>query len=168
MITALASFEQIEELKAWFVDLAQSLGAQAHAPLGPDEWSLAQVMDHLVLVERGLLVSLARAKEPMPPATPESEQRKRLYAEALASGKRYEVPTPTVEPTLNPDLEQLLRDWDKLRSKMRSRIESNGLPDDETLIFDHPIGGAMNARESIAFLADHLVYHQRRVQSYLP
>ena len=103
----------------------------------------------------------------MPPHTAETSRQKQLYQAMLASGQKYEVPSPAVEATANPDLDAVLGDWEKLRRKMQAKIENGDLPGPEILIFDHPIGGPMNADEAIDFLGDHLIYHQLRVQNLL-
>lgn len=165
---AMTSFWRLESLKDWFVDLASKMNHdEVNAPLGEGEWSLAQVVEHLLIVERAIMVSLARSKAQMPPHTAETSRQKQLYQAMLASGQKYEVPSPAVEPTANPDINTLRADWEKLRRKMQSKIENGDLPGTEILIFDHPIGGPMNADEAIDFLGDHLIYHQLRVQNLL-
>lgn len=162
------SFHRMETLKAWFIAQVASMGDErASLPLGDDEWSLAQVIEHLIFVERAILVSFARSKATMPPKTAESTAKMEQYRAMLASGQKYDVPTKSVEPSSAPDLVTLLEDWEKLRAKMHAKIENGDLPHADILIFDHPIGGAMNAEESLAFLGDHLVYHQSRVSGLL-
>lgn len=158
----------METLKAWFIALVASMGNErASLPLGDDEWSLAQIIEHLLIVERAILVSFARSKATMPPKTAESTAKMEQYRAMLASGQKYDVPAKSVEPSPSPNLITLQEDWAKLRAKLKGKIECNDLPHPDILIFDHPIGGAMNAEESLAFLGDHLVYHQSRVSGLL-
>lgn len=165
MNTSECSFELMEARKAWFLELAGRIDIAA--PLGPDEWSLSQVIDHLVIVEKGLLMALMRATEPMPSRSSEDLERLQKYAEVLRTGTKYDVPVPTVFPGESPSIEQLAIDWAKVREKMLKSITSGSLPGAELKVFDHPIGGPMNATESFQFAADHLVYHQVRVEQCL-
>lgn len=168
MENAKEAFGRMESLKSWFLETLDGMNpAKTCEPLGPDEWSLAQVIEHLMIVERGMLVGLARAKEPMPAPDAATMSRRQEYRELLASGTRYDVPSPAALPGEMPDPSALGPDWDRVRQKMSARIESGGLPGPDILVFDHPVGGPMNAEESIAFLADHLMYHKLRVSEFL-
>lgn len=161
-------FGRMESLKSWFLGTLEEMNpAQTCEPLGPDEWSLAQVIEHLLIVERGMLVGLARAKDPMRPMDAQAIARRQEYRELLESGTRYDVPSPAALPAEMPDPSALGPDWDRVRQKMSARIESGALPGPDVLVFDHPVGGPMNAEESIAFLADHLMYHKLRVTEFL-
>ena len=148
----------------WFLALAAR--EDPHIPLGEDEWSLAQTIEHLVLVERGFLAGIMRAKDPLPERTPEQAELRAKVNAWLRSGEKYEVPVSGVDPGPQPDLEALLADWTKVRERLHARIE-NGLPGDDVLVAVHPIAGPLNAPEALEFLAYHLVYHRVRVQQLL-
>jgi len=155
-------FQRMENLKEWF--LSTSDVHPTDVALGEDEWSLAQVVDHLVIVEKGLLVALSRAKERMPAETPNLSKLKDI----LESGQRYEVPVPSAIPANAPDLGLVLETWTKVRQKLKARIEAGDLPGADVMVYEHPVGGPMNASQTLEFLTGHLVYHKTRVESLLP
>jgi uncharacterized damage-inducible protein DinB len=148
----------------WFLALAAR--EDPHTPLGADEWSLAQTIEHLVLVERGFLAGIMRAKDPLPERTPEQDALRAKVNAILQTGEKYEVPVSGVDPGAQPDPDQLRADWEKVRERLRARIE-NGLPGDDILVAVHPIAGPLNAAEALEFLANHLIYHRVRVEQLL-
>lgn len=154
-------FQRMQDLKAWFTGVAAE--NPVDVPLGEDEWSLAQVIEHLVIVEKGLLVAMSRAKEPMPAETPNLAKLQKI----LDSGRRYEVPVPAAVPSDSPDLPAVLDAWAKVREKLQARIAARELPGDGIMVYDHPVGGPMNAAQALQFLAGHLVYHKLRTESLL-
>lgn len=153
---------RMAEGRDWF--LAHLAVGPSDVSLGPDEWSLAQVIEHLVITERGVLAGMMRGKEPMPPTTPEREAQVAGYVALLRSGERYEVPSALVQPSEVPDLDSLLRDWEKVRGRLAGLLEK-GEPSPGIQVIDHPIVGPLNAEESLEFLASHLDYHRQRVES---
>lgn len=156
-----ACLAEMSAQKDWFVEKAGDLGPEGSAqPLGPDDWSLAQTIEHLVLTERIFIVALARAKTPMPEQTQAEIQSKLDLRRALLNGDRYPVPDGAVLPGPAPDLASLLADWDKQRGRLAGLREKGALPGPETLAAVHPIAGPLNGAETLRFLADHLLYHR--------
>lgn len=158
------AFARMEAGKKWFVDLmAERDSAVISEPLGPEEWSLLQTVEHHLIVERGLLVRFSRSSDPMPERTAEDAENRRRVSAFLRRGTKVPVPTQDVEPSESPDLIELVAAWDKVRTKFRAWIDAHSNPD-EVLGFAHPMAGPLNATESLEFLADHLQYHKKRVE----
>jgi len=155
----------MREYREWFVHQAQTLPVDV--ALGNDEWSLIEVIEHLVAVEKALLMMMMRASQPMPERDDEANKKFNKYSEILRNGTKYEVPNAAVLPARQTELHQLLADWEKTQSKLASMIESGKIPSDKFMVFDHPVFGPMNAHESIHFLADHLVYHRKRIEELM-
>jgi len=160
-----ATLARLEAGKQWFDQLLTTLESPTQ-PLGDEEWSVAQHVEHLVLVERGVFIPMARAKDPMPPRTADDEGRRRLVSTMLRRAVKVPVPAEEVEPSATPDPQALMEEWEKLRAKFRARLEAKP-PSSDVLVFVHPVAGALNAGESLEFLADHLQYHQKRVGQLL-
>lgn len=154
----------LEAERAWF--LSQLAGSRAGTPLAADEWSIAQTVEHLILVERGFLAALMRAKDPMPARSPEQDEMRSKVNAFLRTGEKYEVPVSGVDPGPHPEPDQLRTDWAKVRERLHARVEA-GLPGPETLAALHPIAGPLNAHEALEFLANHLVYHRLRLEQLL-
>lgn len=158
-------FAQMEQRKDFFTHLAAT--KDPLQPLGLDEWSVAQVIEHLVTLERGIVLSLKRAKDPLPPRTEEELTQLRSYVDLLEGAQRYEVPDGVTLPNPEPDLPKLLQDWQTARQRLQSMIDENQLPAPEIMAINHPIAGPLNSEETFQFMASHLVYHQKRVEQCL-
>lgn len=158
------TLDLLETERAWF--LRQLESPEVSTPLGPDEWSIAQTVEHLILVERGFLAGIMRAKDPLPERTPEQDELRAKVNAILRTGERYEVPVSGVDPGPQPDPDQLRADWDKVRQRLQARLDS-GIPGPEILVAVHPIAGPLTAAESLEFLANHLIYHRVRVEQLL-
>ncbi len=159
-----ATLARLEAGKSWFAQLWAE--EDVSRPLGEDEWSIAQHVEHLVLVERSVFIPLARSKDPLPPRTADDDGRRRLVSTMLRRAVKVPVPTEEVEPGAAPDPQALIAEWEKLRAKFRARLEGKA-PAPDILVFVHPVAGALNGEESLEFLADHLQYHQKRVGQLL-
>lgn len=158
----------LERERGWFVALAEKLGPEGCSrPLGDDEWSLTQVIEHLVLSERGFAAGILRASQPIGLRTPEQDQARGAVLKGLLSGEKYPVPVAVVEPGESPDLSSALADWDNVRKRLGDKIASGGLPPDDIQAGLHPLAGPLNALECLQFLHDHLVYHRHRVSQLL-
>lgn len=157
---------RLEEGKSWFVSQLEFRSPEeAIRPLGRDEWSLAQHIEHLMIVERATLLQWTRASDPMPKRTPVQQLKRRMVRSIMRRGIKVPVPTKEAEPSSTPDVQTLLADWDKLRVKFQGRLEK--APSPNVVVFPHPVAGPLNARESLEFLADHMQYHQKRVGQLL-
>lgn len=166
----MANFEpvivRLAEGKDWFVGELTAMSAEeALRPLAADEWSLAQHIEHLIIVERATLMLWTRASEPMPKRTPVQHLKRRMVKSIMRRAIKVPVPTRDAEPSPQPDVSALLADWDKLRTKFAGRLDKAPAPD--VVVFPHPVAGPLNAFESLEFLADHMLYHQKRVRRLL-
>lgn len=157
---------RLDDGKRWFTDLLTQLPTEEAArPLGKEEWSVAQHVEHLIMTERAFLLGLARSSAPMPERTAEQNEMRGKLGEYLRTGAKYVVNAPSVEPSGGKDAEALLADWDKIRTKLFTKLESGTLPGPEIVVFPHPIAGPLNAGETLDFLADHLIYHRVRIEA---
>lgn len=156
----------MEQGKSWFDRRLSELGTEAALkPLGPDEWSLAQHIEHLIIVERGVLIRWARADEPMPKRTPVQHLKRRMVGTVMRRAIKVPVPTKEAEPSDAPDVLALPDEWNKVRVKLRSRLDKS--PSLDVIVFPHPVAGPLNAEEALEFLANHMLYHQKRVERLL-
>lgn len=157
---------RLDDGKRWFTDLLTRLPAdEAARSLGEEEWSVAQHVEHLIMTERAFLLGVARSSEPMPERTTEQNEMRGKLGEYLRTGVKYVVNAPSVEPSGSKDTETLLADWEKIRAKLFTKLESGTLPGPEIVVFPHPIAGPLNAGETLDFLADHLIYHRVRIEA---
>lgn len=159
------TFAELEEHRAWFLQQVES-ARTGHEPLGKDEWSLLQVIEHVVIVERGVLIALMRGGPELPKRTPVNNLKRRMVWSIMRLAVKVPVPVPEVNPSPEPDREKLLAEWAKIRTKMSRAIESEGFQP-LAHVFNHPVAGPLSAEESLEFLLNHLTYHRLRTQKLL-
>lgn len=159
------SFARLEEHRAWFLQQLEKAGTGLE-PLARDEWSLLQVIEHVVIVERGVLIALMRGGPELPKRTPVNNLKRKMVWSIMRLAVKVPVPVPEVNPSPEPDREKLLAEWAKIRTKMAKAIESESYQP-LAHVFSHPVAGALSADESLEFLLNHLTYHRIRTQKLL-
>lgn len=160
-----ATLAQLEGHRAWFLQQLDS-GGSGLEPLGKDEWSLLQVIDHLVIVERGVLIALMRGGPALPSRAPMINLRRRVMTAIMRRAVKVPVPVPEVNPSAEPDREKLVAEWSKIRAKISKALAADTF-DPCAHVFTHPVAGPLSAEESLEFLLSHLIYHRLRTQKLL-
>ena len=122
----------------------------------PRAWSLAQIADHLLRIDRGLCLDAPPAG-PLVRAT--SAARGRLICGVLALPLRIPAPPGVAHilPGPDPDPAETLAAWAALRQTWHA-------PADPTAVaFRHPIFGPLCAPDALAFLLAHARHHDAQV-----
>ena len=132
---------------------------------GPARWSLADVVEHLVLVEGHLHTALAR--EPTP-ARPRVVPRGRILRWfglrfAMKAGLRIRAPVESILPTRELPWHALLARWEEQRRTWEEWLRASDPAIHGTPRFKHPIVGWLNVPQSLTFAADHLGHHLEQV-----
>lgn len=128
---------------------------------GPDRWSLADVVEHLVLVEGHLYHALAR--EPTlerPRVVPPGQWFRYLALRlALKGGFRIKAPVDIVLPRRELPWHALLARWEEQRRGLEEWLRASDPRIHRTPRFKHPIVGWLNVPQALTFAADHLDHH---------
>jgi uncharacterized damage-inducible protein DinB len=149
-------------------DLLAHSPEQLHFHYASGAWSLAQLVEHLVLVEEGTLRFLTK-KTPRPDTRPLA-QRIRFHAFRLMMplAIRVRVPVPSVLPTSDVPLEQLATRWDAARAALERYLEGVRQEQLRLLVFKHAFGGPLTVLETLDVFRLHIVHHGhqlRRIRS---
>jgi len=161
-------FDQLEDRRRSLVSMLGSLkNDQITRKLDQDRWSLLQVIQHIILGERGARLS-------------ERELRDNPIRGQLKPGKLIEVvrdildrdvpvgvPDPSLEPDGNTPFPDLLEQWDKERQLLMDLLDTVTPETRETVMFSHPAAGPMPARELLDLALSHFDYHQRQIEKLL-
>lgn len=136
--------------------------ALVHARPGPDAWSLAQLADHFVRVDRGLAPG-ARATVF---ETARSRAGRLVLGCVLALPLRIPAPPSAhgVMPHAAPRWPDVREAWATLRDTWRAQI---GDADPVTLAYRHPLVGPLRLDDALAFLLAHARHHDAQVQRTL-
>lgn len=132
---------------------------------GPEEWSLADVVEHLELVEQHMLSALAKAPDVTKPRRWSRWRRLRWLGlrVALKTGVRIKAPVEMILPTRQLQWHALLARWEEQRRAFEEWLRSSDPAIHQRPRFRHPIVGWLNVRQALTFAADHLDHHLQQV-----
>jgi uncharacterized damage-inducible protein DinB len=160
-----ARFDQLEDRRLALIAKLKSLKNDhiARNP-GPDSWSILQVVQHVVLGERGMRLT-------------EHELRDNPVRGQLRPGKLInvvreildrDVPVGVPDASLEPDGKilflELLEQWDRERSLMADLLDTVKAETCDTVMFSHPAAGPMPAKDMLDLALSHFDYHQRQIE----
>ncbi|RUT28420.1 DinB family protein [Paenibacillus zeisoli] len=133
---------------------------QLNAHLNPGQWSIAQILDHLYLMERGIAhqvgVTLKQGQ-----AAPTSAKPFHL---TLDRTRRIEAP-PHMVPTEEPkSLEQLKDQLEQSRASFIRVYEGRSDEQLTQLSFPHPVFGLMDLKQWEEFVGLHEQRHLEQIR----
>lgn len=136
----------------------------------PGKWSPLQIIYHLQLSESLTIDSIRKkmAAERRPATGLKHALRYRLMHWVLASPLKYKAPAAVGE-NLPDNLQKnvLFADYDEVRASLKAMLDSfpSGRMKDE--IFRHPKVGYLNISQSVGFLEDHFIHHEKQIRSII-
>ena len=127
-------------------------------------WNVAEVVDHVVRVERQVLEG---ARKPNVQRTAWRRRRfRRLLAWLVfAMGVRIRVPERVkhVTPERDADLETALARWSAVRTEWRDFLSTITPGQLDLLAIKHPLAGPFTYRDVLTFLEWHLRHHRKQI-----
>ena len=130
---------------------------------GPEAWSIEQVIEHLLLVEGGIVERVTTR----PPRAVRFRVRDRIgYAAVwvvLNYGFRIKAPIQSVLPRNGITLAAAAEQWRLMLRLLSAHIETVRDEDLRLTVFKHPIGGPMTLAEALLFIKRHFDHHLRQI-----
>jgi hypothetical protein len=81
---------------------------------------------------------------------------------------RYKAPKAIVDNTPETlSLSELISSWDKSRNNLKSFLETIDDKHVRRIIFKHPIGGRLDAKQAMEFMYEHINHHLPQIKSLL-
>lgn len=130
---------------------------------GEGQWSMLQVIEHLVLAEEGTLRVFGQGPAPQPRVTFRSRLTVRAIELLFGLGARVRVPSKSLAPAGADSLERLRSRWREAREGIVAVVD--GL-DAEALRqprFRHPVAGWLTVGQGLDFLERHIRHHERQL-----
>ena len=160
---------RLDDMDDWKDALLGSLAIEsgerlAFRPEGKG-WCALEVVQHLVLVEEGV-VGYVRKKLLAPPQPVSFLDRAKLLLLVLVlrSPIRFRAPVPQVIPEETFPLTVTSVRWENVRRELREILGSLPAERGKTLLFRHPIGGALDPAGTLAFLEEHAKHHDDQIR----
>lgn len=126
------------------------------------EWSIAQVIEHLIESETGtnkyINYKLKNIEE-QPKAGLKSYLSSKVLNKKLKSDEKFKVPSVLSEPETGKSYPELKEKWDKSRMYLIKTVENFPKGKSNKAIFKHPKAGLLNMSQTMNFLINHLHHH---------
>jgi hypothetical protein len=139
-------------------------GQHAFQP-APDCWSLAGVVQHLVLVEEALVRYGRRQAATRPPrVTLRSRLKERIVLSVLARDVRVRAPVAAVIPVTHVPIALLAPRWAAARVDLLVYLDELPGPAWARTAFFHPRTGWITAAGGLRFLQAHCAHHVHQIE----
>lgn len=159
---------QLEELKKEYLDvLSKYSQEQLNLQFEEGEWSLSQVVHHIIGSETGTgkyIHQKLKEIDTQDSTGLKNKMNSIALATALKSSKKFKVPKVLGEPENGFTYEELKTSWDENRARLIETV--NRIPEKEhkKVIFKHPVAGPFNISQTLDFLINHLVHHKHQLK----
>jgi hypothetical protein len=168
--TLIPIWTEIETQRRTAVEWISSLTAdQRLLRRSSHAWSIAQIVEHITRSEAAIIAqSIQKQRARARPLRFETRLRYTLMRIHFAVPVvKVKTPTPAIVPSENPSIEDVCRDWERIRKDWFEYLA--GLQSDEHRlgIFFHPLVGALTPKMTLRFLHMHAHHHLRHVRQSL-
>jgi hypothetical protein len=130
-----------------------------------DQWSVAEIVEHLCLVEERVIKDLERAiaKEPQTVGF-----LKRLVPTSIVSFRLLRVKAPkAVNPVAALEKDVTIENFNRARSSLKQLCASHGHDRFRKLVFKHPFLGDIDGVATISFVGYHEQRHYKQIREVL-
>jgi hypothetical protein len=130
-----------------------------------NEWSVAEVVYHLSLVEQYVINSLEHSLALPPQRLPAI---RRLIPTRIVASRLLRVKAPKrVQPLNPPPKEQLLENFNATRARLKSLCATHDRARLRQVIFKHPFLGAIDGAATISFVGYHELRHYKQIREVI-
>jgi hypothetical protein len=131
-----------------------------------NEWSVAEVVEHLCLVE-GAVMGYLRSKLDQPPV--KVSFLKKFLPMRIVSLRLKRLQAPKiVQPSSNlPPIDELLKKYDEMRAKTKETCIREGHKRLSNVCFKHPYFGDMDGAAAVSMIAFHEQRHLKQIHQIL-
>lgn len=132
---------------------------------GENEWSLAEVVQHLYLVEERVLKDLRKSLQAGPAKV---AFLKKLIPMRLISLRLVRVKAPkVVRPNNPPAMDELLEAYDRVRADLKQLCNEYGGDGLKRISFKHSFFGDIDGLAAVSMLAFHEERHYKQIREIL-
>ena len=171
MVSASVQYKKLEDLteQELLAPLKSLEALQVSKKPAPDSWSLLEVAQHLLLVEKRVLKSAMEENRDYPQLGILDDLRIAGFGLLLLTPIKVKVPVPEVLPQEDIDRESLLEQWQITRQGWHSLLDKNNSSEQasRTAILKHPIAGWMNLNHCLSFMHRHFQHHIPQIRRIL-
>lgn len=145
--------------------------AQSSFQPAADQWSVRQVIGHLLASESGtlgyMLKKTSSGWDTLETTSDEHRSNASALVQRLASNERYKAPSVLPEPSNEVPLAELLDQWQKIRDQLELFAQSVAPEHWDKLVFRQPFAGMLNVLQTLDFIHEHVSHHLPQIQRIL-
>jgi hypothetical protein len=158
-------FDELEKDRLCFLNEAQSMtDEQITFRPYPTHWNLAQVVQHLMLVEQTFLAHTTDEKYLTRKPKFHPWVGKILVWLYFRMEFKVKVPVKRAVPDESMSLTEAARLWEEKRNGLKNYFDSLDEMGARNKVFFHPFMGLQNSVEFLIFLKRHFDHHMKQVQ----
>ena len=129
------------------------------------EWSVAEIVHHLCLVEARVIKELESAIARAPRRV---SFHRRLIPTAIVSSRLIRVKAPkAMNPLDAPARDAALESFDRTRMNLKTLCATHGHDRFRNLVFKHPILGEIDGVATVSFIGYHEKRHYKQIREVL-
>ena len=130
-----------------------------------NEWSVAEIVQHLYLVEARVIKDLKRAMDAEPGRI---NFLKKLLPTSIVSLRIKKVQSPTaVKPVDVPEKDVVVANYNGARQSLKDFCNATGKHRFKTLVFNHPFLGRIDGKATVDFVGYHEQRHLKQIREVL-
>lgn len=158
-------FDELERVRLRVLAELDPLSSrQLRTRPGEGKWCLEEVVEHLVMAEREVLL---QPRDPLakPAGKPGIRAQLMFGVVLLVLQLNIPVPVPSVEmlPTGRKSLPELIQEWAHQRACLERFLKHVTVETMLWQVFFHPIAGRINAPQALRLAQFHMLYHARQL-----
>ena len=159
-------FEMYDHTRRALLDeLALLNDDQIRRKPGPSEWSILQIVQHMVLAEQGVMQYLPEPEELI--ARKRGLHARIFYVVVLLILRwniRVPVPSKRMVPDGNTSLSEVRQQWDENLRWFRGYLDSLRPEDLKRAVFSHPVAGPLTGPQAGKMAQYHFDAHLRQIE----
>ncbi|MGH1364812.1 MAG: DinB family protein [Calditrichia bacterium] len=135
-------------------------------PSGDQSWSADQIAEHLAKVEEAALGYIQKKSQSDNLSLPGTLEyvKTAFLTFILRSPIKIKVPTPVIEPSDSPNMEETLARWDVAHQGLRQLALALPPEKQKACVFRHPLAGYLSLEQTFHFLTEHYENHHRQLK----
>ena len=161
------SYARMEKSRLRILQLTDNISEpQAHASPGPGEWSVVQVLEHMVTIDLRVLGAVQKqlGGSNLRPAGLKARFRLLLLKLVLRNRKKLKAPAILPQPAGDRSLEEWQREWEESRQQWHQMLDNVPEIVLDKAIFKHPLAGYFTLAQTMDFITEHTRHHVPQVQ----